>query len=109
MDRLVQPAQTRIDGAANHSKERPHRFNLAALLLVSGTIPAWVYFTYVVAQSPGFGAAGYGIVPLALVIATMAISRLSGRTWFGIALAMLLAVVVLFGALVLAAIYANSL
>jgi hypothetical protein len=107
VNRADQPTEPRKDRAAVRPSAAVHRFNLAALLLVSGMIPAWIYFTYVVAHSPGFGATGYWFVPLALIVATMAISRLSGRTWFGIALAMLLAVIVLFGALSLVAIYSS--
>ncbi len=84
-----------------------NRLSLAALLMLCTAAPAWVYFTFVIAQSPGFGPLAYAIVPILLTAATIAIYTLTNRTWFGLALASLLSVIVLFGSLMLIAVWSG--
>lgn len=85
-----------------------NRLSLAALLMFGTSAPAWVYFTCLIAQSPGFGPLAFRIVPLVLVAATIAIYTLTNRTWFGLALASLLSVIVLFGSLMIVAAWSAS-
>jgi hypothetical protein len=85
-----------------------NRLSLAALLMFCTGAPAWVYFTYLIAQSPGFGPLAYRIVPLVLVAATIAIYTLTNRTWLGLALASLSSVIVLFGLLMTVALWSAS-
>lgn len=84
------------------------RISLATLLLFCTTAPLWIFLTFIVTQSPGFGALGYLVTPLVLCSATAAISILTGRSWFGVALSSFIAVAVLYGSLLLTAFWAGS-
>lgn len=77
---------------------KPH-ISPATLMLLCTAAPLWIYLTVIVANSPGFGPFGYVAVPLILIAATVAIARLTARSAFGVALASLIAVVVLYGSL----------
>jgi hypothetical protein len=106
--RVVHVADLEIFVGFCRAKRMTNRLSLAALLLFCTAAPAWVYFTYVVAQSPGFGPLAYSIVPLVLAAATVAIYTLTNRTWFGLALASLISVIALFGSLLLIAVWSAS-
>ena len=78
------------------------RFSLPALHLISAAAPAWIYLTWLVAQTPTFVRSGYCVVPLFLFVATVAIFRMTNRSWSGLGFAALLAVLLLFSGLILA-------
>lgn len=83
--------------------------SLASLLLLAGAIPVWVSLMFVVVQSPGFGGGAHRffVAPLALAIASVVIYRLLRGTRHAVALSVLLAGVVLHGAVVAAAVWAR--
>ena len=86
---------------------KPH-ISLATLMLLCTAAPLWIYLTVIVANSPGFGPFGYVAVLLILIAATVAIARLTARSAFGVALASLIAVVVLYSSLLLIALWSAS-
>jgi hypothetical protein len=83
--------------------------SLASLLLFAGAIPIWVSLTFVVIEGVGFGQGVYRyfLAPVALLIASVAIYRLLRRKRHAAAFSMLLAGVVLFGAVAAAAVWAR--
>lgn len=87
----------------NHPQQRPVRFSLASLLLVMAALPLWVFLIVAVGTSPGFGPNGFVAAPVALVVATVALSRLFRETKNGLAISALVAGTILTGALVVAA------
>jgi hypothetical protein len=105
---VVQYSNTMNAEKDTSSARANYRISLAALMMFCAAAPLWIYLTLIVASSPGFGPFGYVAVPLILIAATVAIARLTARSAFGVALAALIAVVVLYGSLLLVALWAAS-
>lgn len=86
---------------------KANRVSLASLLLFSTAIPIWISLAYIVITSPGFGGGHYRyyVAPLVLVIASVAIHRLIRGARNAIALSVLLAGIILHGAVMVVAIW----
>ena len=84
------------------------QFTFASLLLFLAAIPIWVSLTHIVITRTGFGSGlhRYYLAPLILVIASVAIYRLIRNVKHAWALSMLLAGIVLHGAVAVAALWA---
>ena len=84
-------------------------FGLLSLMLIAGAIPIWMSLTLIVIQGHGFGQGTYRyfLAPLALVIASVAIFRILRGIRHAAALSVLLAGVILHGAVAAVAVYAR--